>query len=255
MARKLRGCSRRVVGIGLQDATSDLLVRSCDDFVIYDGLMERDEQSNTFQLSEARQFVLSALQSLLGRHAAGRVPLAALAEDIAARRPDMDISQLGFASLAHLLEAQKEVVLVAQPGEDPLVAFRSTYAIRNEINQTLQYRTALNTAGYRLVDRETRQDVLQSLYILLSSEPGIHTLDGAIRWLKEQYDGANLLRSRDDVQEVAQLIKQAGVLASQPESWELDSLTLFAGAIPISLCARLRERLCSCAGAAQSGHR
>lgn len=228
VARKLRGYGRRVVGIGLQDATSDLLVRSCDDFVIYDGLMERDERSNTFQLNEARQFVLFTLQSLVRRNPAGRVPLAALAAEIATHRPDIDIAKLGFPRLEYLLEAQKEVVLITRPGEDPLVAFRSTYVARNEIDRTLQYRTALNTAGFGLVDRETRQDVLQSLYSLLSSEPGVHTLDGAIRRLKEQYDGANLLRSRDDIQEVAQLIKQASVLACQPESWDLDNLTLLS---------------------------
>jgi uncharacterized LabA/DUF88 family protein len=226
VARKLRSYGRRVIGIGLQDATSDLLVRSCDDFVIYDGLMDRDERSSTFQLNEARQFVLAALQSLLQANTGGRVPVADLAAEIAARHPEMDIAKLGFSSLTHLLEAQKEVALIARPGKEPLVAFRSTYVARHEIDQTLQYRTALSTAGYGLVDRETRQDVLQALYSLLSSEPGFHTLDGAIRQLKEQYDGANLLRSRDDIQEVAQLIKQAGVLASQPESWELDSLTL-----------------------------
>ncbi len=226
VARKLRGYGRRVVGIGLQDATSDLLVRSCDDFVIYDGLMERDERSSTFQLNEARQFVLSALQSLLRGNTSGRVPLAELAAEIAAKHPEMDISKLGFTSLGRLLEAQKEVIFVSQPGEEPLVALRSTYIARSEIDQTLQYRTALSTAGYGLVDRETRQDVLQSLYSLLSNEADTHTLDGAIRRLKEQYDGANLLRSRDDIQEVAQRIKQASVLASQPESWELDTLTL-----------------------------
>ena len=34
VARKLRSYGHRVVGIGLRDATSDLLVRSCDEFVI-----------------------------------------------------------------------------------------------------------------------------------------------------------------------------------------------------------------------------
>lgn len=226
VARKLRGYGRRVVGIGLQDATSDLLVRGCDDFVIYDGLMELDERSNTFHLNEARQFVLSALQSLLHRHSANRVPLAELAAEIATRHPEMDFSRLGFSGLEYLLEAQKEVVLIAQPGEELLVGFRSTYVAHNEIDRTLQYRTAFSTAGYGLVDREKRQDVLQSLYLLLRAEPANYTLDGAIRKLKEQYDGANLLRSRDDIQEVAQLIKQAAVLAHQPESWELDTLTL-----------------------------
>ena len=226
VARKLRGYGRRVVGIGLRDATSDLLVRSCDEFIIYDTLMEKDESSTGFQLDDARQLALSTLQQLMPRFENGQVPVATLQQEMESRRPDLDIPALGFRGLQHFLEAQKELTIFAQAGDEPLVSLRSTLTARSEIDQILQYRTALNTAGFRLVEREIRQDVLQALYNLLSNEPATHTLDEAVLRLKEQYDGANLLRSRDDIQEVVRLIKQAGALASQPESWELDPLTL-----------------------------
>lgn len=226
VARKLRSYGHQVVGIGLRDATSDLLVRSCDEFVIYDGLMERDEGATSLQFDEARQLALSALQQLMPLHDNGQVSLALLGEEMANQRPDMEITALGFRDLRHFLETQKEMALFSQPSGEVLVSLRSTHIARAEIDQTLQYRTALNAAGFRLVDREIRQDVLQALHSLLHAEPATHTLDEASLRLKEQYDGANLLRSRDDIQEVARLIKQAGVLESQPESWELDTLAL-----------------------------
>ncbi|MBX3053382.1 MAG: NYN domain-containing protein [Caldilineaceae bacterium] len=225
VARRLRGYGRKVVGVGLRDATSDLLVRACGEFVIYDDLMEREERSTGFQLDNARQVVLTALQFLSRRLPTGRVPLASLQAEIESRQPGFQASDLGFPSLQHFLSAQNEVVLYPQTDGGAQVSFRSTYVARAEVDQTLQYRTALNTAGYGLVDPEIRQDVLQSLFKLLDSEPATYTLDEATRRLKEQYDGANLLRNREDIQEVARLIKQAGVLAHQPESWELDSLT------------------------------
>lgn len=226
VARKLRSYGRRVVGIGLRDATSDLLVRSCDEFVIYDSLMERDESATGYQLDEARRLVLVALQRLAPRFNDGHVPLAALTEEMAVLCPDLHIAALGFRDLQHFLAGQKEITLYSDATGEAAAAFRSTHIARNEIDQTLQYRTALNAAGFRLVEREIRQDVLQALYTLLTNDPSTYTLDEAIRHLKEQYDADNLLRSRDDIQEVARLIKQADALQNQPDSWELDSLSL-----------------------------
>ena len=226
VARKLRSYGHRVVGIGLRDATSDLLVRSCDEFIIYDGLMEREESPTSFQFDEARQLAISALQKLMPQQEGGQVPLSLLGVEMTNQRPDMEITALGFRDLRHFLETQKEITLFSQPSGEVLVSLRSTHIARVEIDQTLQYRNALTTAGLRLVDRETRQDILLTLHTLLNTEPAIHTMEEAILRLKEQYDGANLLRSRDDIQDVARLIKQAGVLARQPESWELDTLTL-----------------------------
>lgn len=142
------------------------------------------------------------------------------------QRPDFVPTGLGFSSLQRFLESQEEATVITQTDGQVTVAFRRTYLAENEMDLVLQYRTALNTAGFGLVDRDLRQDVLQSLYLLLSSEPQTYTLEEAIRQLKEQYDAANQLRSRGDIQEVARLIKQANVLACQPESWELDSLSL-----------------------------
>ncbi|HRJ43609.1 MAG: NYN domain-containing protein [Caldilineaceae bacterium] len=226
VARKLRGYGRYVVGIGLRDATSDLLVRSCDEFVIYDSLMERDENTSGFQVDEVRRLVLAILQRLTPGFENGRIPLAALTEEMATLRPDMTVTPLGFRDIPHFLASQREIALFTDSNGEVQVAFRSSHASRQEIDQTLQYRTALSTAGYQLVEREIRQDVLQALFGLLSSEPATHTLDEAIRRLKEQYDADNRLRSRDDIQEVARLLKQADVLENQPDSWELDPLSL-----------------------------
>lgn len=228
VARRLRGYGKRVIGIGLRDATSDLLVRSCDEFIIYDTLMERDERPSSLQVESARQFVFSLLQEVSRSFPGGRIPLAVLEEKVQEQRPDFSPAGLGFANLQRFLEAQQEASVFVQTDGETTVAFRNTYLAESEMDLVLQYRTALNTAGFGLVERDIRQDVLQSLYILLHNEPSIYTWDEAIRRLKEQYDAANQLRSRGDIQEVARLLKQADVLDGQPESWELDTLSLRA---------------------------
>src|SRR5690606_41234551 len=53
-----------------------------------------------------------------------------------------------------------------------------------------------------------------------------YTLSDAILQLKEQYDAENILRSRDEIQDVARLLKLAAVFDPRPQSWELDPLTL-----------------------------
>ena len=76
------------------------------------------------------------------------------------------------------------------------------------------------------------------LYSLFLQEPATHTIDEAAMLVKEQYDSANLLRSREDIQEVSRLIKQAQVFDPQPESWELDTLTLLPELSPADFIHR-----------------
>ena len=93
----------------------------------------------------------------------------------------------------------------------------------------MQYRVSLSTAGLSLSDPHTRADVLLDLYALLSEASGVYTFDQAVIHLKAKYDTENTLRSREEVQEVVKLIKYADVLAAQPQSWQLDALTVKAG--------------------------
>jgi uncharacterized protein (TIGR00288 family) len=228
VARKLREYGKRVVGIGLRDATSDVLVRSCDEFIIYDTLVDSEEVTSAYDIEQARQLLLKTMQTLEPQAKETAIPLQMLRYEMMKLDPDFDETAIGFRQFRHFLEAQKDLVSM-QPGTNGYgVVLRSTLVARSEIDQTLQYRTALNTAGFRLVEQYTRREILQNLYTLLTNAPGTYTLSDAVLQLKEQYDAENILRSRDEIQDVARLLKLAAVLAPRPQSWELDTLTLRA---------------------------
>ncbi|MBI1295855.1 NYN domain-containing protein [bacterium] len=226
VARKLREYGKHVIGIGLRDATSDVLVRSCDEFIIYDTLVDGEDSTTNYDIEQARQLLLTVVQQLGSRSKETAMPINVVRQEMVKLDADFDEAALGFRQFRYFIEAQKDLVSVQFSNNGYYVSLRSTLVARAEIDHTLQYRTALNTSGFRLVEQHTRQDVLQNLYTLLAAEPGVYTLTDAVLQLKENYDAENILRSRDEIQDVAKLLKMAAVLEPHPQSWELDTLTL-----------------------------
>lgn len=226
VARRLRSYGKHVVGVGLRDATSELLVRSCDEFIIYDDLLAGEVTATPYDLEMARKLLLRALEEIGDQAPGGRLPISQLLETMRRISPGFDVSQLGFRSFRNFVAAQDDLVNLF-PGEDEeRVALRSTLTARSEIDKTLQYRTALDSEGLRLVGRDVRQEVLRDFFTLLHGAPGRYSLEEAILELKAQYDVDNRLRFREEIQDVAQLMKQASLFEPPPQSWEMDPLTL-----------------------------
>jgi len=227
VARKLRAYGKQVVGIGLRKATSEVLVKACDHFVLYDTLIEPQTRTLVYTLERGRQLLLDAMRRLPPQPAEDGVLATRLKQTMLAQDPTFNELTLGFGQFKEFLEAQADVVKTSTRGETELiVALKPSAEKEPPKNGTAHYRMALDTAGLRLLDPHTRTEVLQDLFHLLSQHPSEFTLDQAVLQLKAQYDTTNVLRSRDEVQEVAKLVKYADVLEPRPQSWELDSLTL-----------------------------
>lgn len=238
VARRLRSYGKEVVGIGLRNATSEILVRSCDEFIIYDEVAPDESTATPYDLEMGRKLLLQALQELNAEQPAGGAPLSQLEEAIRRHRPSFDATRLGFRTFRHFVAAQDDLVRLHAGEEEERVALRVSFTARAEIDRTLQYRTALDSAGFRLVDREVRREILHDLYTLLQEAPGVHTLEDAILQIKAQYDASNRLRSREEIQDVAQLMKQAALFQPAPQSWEMDPLTLRADLDPQAFIER-----------------
>ena len=229
VARKLRNYGRQVIGIGLRQATSEVLVKACDQFILYDTLIEPETRTMAYTQERARQLLVDTMRRLDPQPngqgvLATRLKLAMLRQD-----PTFSEITLGFAQFKEFLDAQKDVVVLHQRNETELFVALRPSAPREPLREEMaQYRLALETAGLRLVEPHTRAEVLLDLFDLLQQQPGRHTLDQAVLQLKIQYDTSNVLRTRDEVQEVVKLVRYAQVLERQPSSWELDPLDLKA---------------------------
>ncbi|MCP3710578.1 NYN domain-containing protein [Paraburkholderia sp. CNPSo 3274] len=133
LVSKLRENAKKVIGVGVKDSTSDLLVANCDEFIFYDDLVRdlvRDQQAHgkgkskdaggaKRQGGEERQpkqdgderkskavaFAIETLDALLlERGESGKIWASVLKSAIKRRRPDFNETRYGFRAFGNLLE-------------------------------------------------------------------------------------------------------------------------------------------------------
>ncbi|MBN1873110.1 MAG: NYN domain-containing protein [Anaerolineae bacterium] len=225
VARKLRAYGKQVIGIGLRQSTSEVLVKACDHFVLYDTLIE-DTRTSVYRLERARQLLLDVMRMLLPQVEGDAVNGSQLKMMMLKMDPTFNEADMGYPQFRNFLEAQSDLVKIALRDQVLWVSLKPAAMLEPAEDELLQYRLALSTAGLRLLDPHTRTDILLDLYTLFSEAAGVYTLDKAIIQLKVNYDTDNILRSREEVQEVARLVKYADVWLSPPQSWQLDALAL-----------------------------
>jgi uncharacterized protein (TIGR00288 family) len=113
LVSKLRENNKQVIGIGVKNSTSDLLIANCDEFIYYDDLVRESEKRKP-----ARR---KAPAKTAGGEGKGRAKPAAAANDDAAAAPDEAPARKGETERRQealdLIVATIEA-LVAERGED-----------------------------------------------------------------------------------------------------------------------------------------
>jgi len=140
LVSKLRENAKQVIGVGVKQSTSDLLIANCDEFIFYDDLVREHERSNPprrndkdappaprrTQADEQRRkeeaeakvhraldLVVSTLEALLGdRGEGGKVRASLLKDAIKRRKPDFSENRYGFKTFTALLEEAQACGLV-----------------------------------------------------------------------------------------------------------------------------------------------
>ena len=108
LAAKLRENDRTVIGMAVKEATSQLFVKACDEFIyLRPGAKRRDGGKE----KPARERVIpeaarEAAAAILSR-AAGPVNPSAIKAAIVRKEPDFDEREYGFSSFSRLLEAME----------------------------------------------------------------------------------------------------------------------------------------------------
>ena len=226
VARKLRAYGKKVIGIGLRQSTSEVLVKACDQFILYDTLIEPDTRTATHRLERTRLLLLGAIRTLLPQVGGNVVNASQLKVMMLKMDPSFNEADLGYRQFRDFVEAQSDLVKVTMQDKVLWVSLRPTVKVEPAQDHLLEYRVALSATGLRLMDPHTRTGILQDLFILFAESPGVYTVDEAVTQLKAQYDTNNVLRSREEVQEVVKLVKYANVFTRRPQSWQLDRLAL-----------------------------
>ncbi|NRR31962.1 NYN domain-containing protein [Oxalobacteraceae bacterium] len=134
LVSKLRENAKKVIGVGVKQSTSDLLVANCDEFIFYDDLVResrraaakrdpreaapavkrtpeeekrrRDDMDK--RRSQAVEIAVSTFDALVSeRGDSGKIWASVLKEAIKRRKPDFSESYYGFRTFGNLLEEAK----------------------------------------------------------------------------------------------------------------------------------------------------
>lgn len=133
LVSKLRENNKKVIGVGVKQSTSDLLIANCDEFIFYDDLAREgqrtadarrdtrsganagqrrtpDEERRRKEELEARKtqavdMVVETFEALMAeRGDSGKIWASALKDALKRRKPDFNESYYGFRAFGNLLE-------------------------------------------------------------------------------------------------------------------------------------------------------
>jgi uncharacterized LabA/DUF88 family protein len=130
LVSKLRENAKQVIGVGVRQSTSDLLVANCDEFIFYDDLVREsqraqvrrerpeaqtaprrspDEEKKRKDELEVRrragiELAVQTFDALVSERGDGKIWASVLKEAIKRRKPDFSESRFGFRAFGNLLE-------------------------------------------------------------------------------------------------------------------------------------------------------
>ena len=136
LVSKLRENNKQVIGVGVKQSTSDLLIANCDEFIFYDDLV-RDEEKAKVRVAQVKQvtpkpappdkkqsekpagdpeeairLVMETIDALLARGDKDAVWASHVKQAIRRLQPQFEERFYGFRSFSALLEAVQEHDLV-----------------------------------------------------------------------------------------------------------------------------------------------
>jgi len=134
LVSKLRENAKVVIGVGVKNSTSDLLIANCDEFIYYDDLVREEESKRRASKKrkesaatpaggekqhEAFDLVIETLQALIAERGEGeRIWGSMIKQALKRRNPGFNESYYGFRAFSDLLEeAEKRKLIVLERDE------------------------------------------------------------------------------------------------------------------------------------------
>jgi uncharacterized protein (TIGR00288 family) len=140
LVSKLRENAKTVIGVGVKNSSSDLLINNCDEFIYYDDLVRADEQkrrttkkrkdaapasaasekvNGADKKAEALDMMLGTLEALIAERGADEKIWGSMVKQALKRRnPGFNETYYGFRAFADLLkEAQTKGLIKLEPDE------------------------------------------------------------------------------------------------------------------------------------------
>src|SRR5689334_6857104 len=132
LVSKLRENAKTVIGVGVKNSSSDLLIANCDEFIYYDDLVRQEEQKRRAakkrresasagedKKQEAFDLLLETLNALIAERGEGeRIWGSMVKQALKRRKPGFNESYYGFKAFSDLLEeAEQRSLIKLEPDE------------------------------------------------------------------------------------------------------------------------------------------
>src|SRR5438309_12074178 len=134
LVSKLRENAKTVIGVGVKNSSSDLLINNCDEFIFYDDLVRQDEQKRRAtkkrqdaapasaagdKKQEAFDLMLGTLEALIAERGPEEKVWGSMVKQALKRRnPGFNESYYGYRAFSDLLEeAEKKGLIKLEPDE------------------------------------------------------------------------------------------------------------------------------------------
>ena len=134
LVSKLRENAKTVIGVGVKNSSSDLLISNCDEFIYYDDLIRQDEQKRRAskkrkesaptgagedKKQDAFDLMLSTLEALVAeRGPEEKIWGSMVKQGLKRRNPGFNESYYGYKAFSDLLEdAEKKNLIKLEPDE------------------------------------------------------------------------------------------------------------------------------------------
>jgi uncharacterized protein (TIGR00288 family) len=128
LVSKLRENAKTVIGVGVKNSSSDLLIANCDEFIYYDDLVRQDDQKRRAtkkrkdsapagagedKKQEAFDLMLATLEALIAERGADEKIWGSMVKQALKRRnPGFNESYYGFRAFSDLLEEAEKKNLI-----------------------------------------------------------------------------------------------------------------------------------------------
>jgi uncharacterized protein (TIGR00288 family) len=132
LVSKLRENAKTVIGVGVKNSSSDLLINNCDEFIYYDDLVRQDEQKRRAakkrretapagedKRQEGVDLMLGTLEALIAERGSEEKIWGSMVKQALKRRnPGFNESYYGYKAFSDLLEdAEKKNLIKLEPDE------------------------------------------------------------------------------------------------------------------------------------------
>ena len=223
LVSKLREYGKYTLGIGPRQITHRLLVKSCDEFIYLETLLDENglmtEQTAT-DLEAGRTLLIKALRALGQR---GETPVEAvrLRQIMTSMDPTFNEANFGFRQFRDWLAANEDLVHLVYRDLRLYVALRDAAATdlkaetvsaapsqaggETPVDLARQYRQIFSRLKMAAADFSTRRDVLRDIYRELSAHPGEYTTDSLLEMLRERYERQGFGRSKTMLRHIWQM--------------------------------------------------